>query len=252
MSAVQTQKKFDYKEIDSEGEEILEVLSAAPRFNRYMYETILPYCKGNILEIGSGIGNISEQFLSDGYDLTLSDIRQSYLDSLRNKFSGNDHVKNMLLLDIVDPDFDTKFKEFFGTFDTVFALNVVEHIEDQVLALNNIAKLLKSGGNAVILVPSYQFLYNKLDEELYHYRRYNRESLRKVFEETDRYQIKKCFHFNFAGIFGWFISGKLQKNKSLPEGQVKLYNMLVPIFKLVDNIIFHTMGLSTICVGTKK
>jgi len=50
---------FDYKEIDKEGAQTLEIISQARRFNRWMYESIQPYCSGKILEVGSGIGTIS-------------------------------------------------------------------------------------------------------------------------------------------------------------------------------------------------
>lgn len=48
------------------GYSILKSISGADKFNRWMYETIKPFCKGRILEIGGGIGNISQYFLNDG------------------------------------------------------------------------------------------------------------------------------------------------------------------------------------------
>ena len=54
---------FQFKEIDKEGWETLLAISKADRFNRWMYDIIQPFIKGNILEIGSGIGNISQYFL---------------------------------------------------------------------------------------------------------------------------------------------------------------------------------------------
>jgi hypothetical protein len=53
------------------------------------------------------------------------------------------------------------------------------------------------------------------------------------------------------GIFAWFVSGKLQKNNSIPAGQMRLYNMLVPVFKIIDILVFRICGLSTIVVGHK-
>ncbi|MDD4754877.1 MAG: hypothetical protein PHG29_02255, partial [Prolixibacteraceae bacterium] len=70
------------------GTETLKVISDANNFNRWMYETIKPFCKGHVLEIGSGIGNISQFLLSDGYEVTLSDINSSYLEILDKRFSG--------------------------------------------------------------------------------------------------------------------------------------------------------------------
>ena len=135
-------------------------------------------------------------------------------------------------------------------YDTVFALNVIEHIFDDTLALKNCHKLLKKGGQLIILVPSYQKLFNKFDEELGHYRRYNKESLSEIFIKNN-YQIKHRQYFNFVGTFGWYITGSLLKKEAIPEGQMRLYNALVPIFKIIDKILFNKAGLSVISVGKK-
>ena len=49
-------------------------------------------------------------------------------------------------MNIVHPDFDIIYKALLGTYDLVYALNVVEHIENDILALANMKKLLKPGG----------------------------------------------------------------------------------------------------------
>ena len=49
---------FNFKKIDNEGLEILNVISGANKFNKWMYCAIDKYCVGDILEVGSGVGNI--------------------------------------------------------------------------------------------------------------------------------------------------------------------------------------------------
>ncbi len=73
------------KEIDLEGLETLSVIEKANKFNKWMYETIKPYSKGRILEIGCGIGNISEFFINDNFDIVLSDLRDNYIEIVKNK-----------------------------------------------------------------------------------------------------------------------------------------------------------------------
>jgi 2-polyprenyl-3-methyl-5-hydroxy-6-metoxy-1,4-benzoquinol methylase len=243
-------KEIDHKEIDQVGSDTLDLISDAGRLNQWMYDTIKPHCKGKILEIGSGVGNISEFFLKDGSPLMLSDIREVYCNRLEEKFSAEKSLQGIQLIDLTDPNFDAKFKHFFDSFDTVFALNVVEHIYDDSLAIANCRKLLKDDGNLVILVPSYQSLFNGIDKSLDHYRRYNKKTLSDLFLKNN-YTIQSKHYFNFMGIFGWFISGKLQKNDSIPGGQMRLYNMLVPIFRIIDVLVLRTWGLSTIVVGRK-
>lgn len=242
-------QKFEYKPIDQEGMEILSVIEKADKFNEWMYHTIKPFVKGKILEIGSGIGNISQFFLKDKYDITLSDIRDSYCERLKQKFG--DKGTPVHNIDLVDPDFDNKYKDMIGSFDTVFALNVVEHIENDHLALQNIYKLLTQGGIVIILVPAYQSLYNGIDKGLEHYRRYTQKMTNATLIQA-QFEIIHEQYFNAMGILAWFISGKLQKNETIPEGQMGLYNKMVPIFKIMDKLVFNKIGLSNIAVGVKK
>ena len=238
--------KFDYKEIDEEGLETLEAITAADKFNFWMYSKIKPFCSGRILEIGSGIGNISKYFIDDQADIVLSDLRDNYLAALKKNF-GNTPQEN---IDLVHPNFQVVYAHLIGTFDTVFALNVVEHIEDDVLAMKNIQLLLKNGGKTVILVPAFQALYNKIDKELYHFRRYTRSSLESVILAAN-FQLNHSFYFNFMGIFAWFIAGKIMGDSTVKKSKMSLYNALVPIFKLIDYPVKKFAGLSVINVATK-
>ena len=243
-------KEFAFKPVDTEGEDTLNTIALADHLNSWMYNSIKPFCQGKILEIGSGVGNISEYFLNDNSSILLSDIREGYCESLRKKFSGSNTLLGIETMNLVDEDFDKKFEKYFGSFDSVFALNVVEHIFDDKLAISNCYKLLRPGGQLVILVPAYQWLFNDFDSELEHYRRYTRKRLESLFISSE-FSIYKSQYFNAAGIAGWFVSGKLQHHKIIPAGQIRLYNKLVGIFKLFDKMIFNSFGLSVITVGVK-
>jgi 2-polyprenyl-3-methyl-5-hydroxy-6-metoxy-1,4-benzoquinol methylase len=235
-----------FKEFDFEGEQTLKAISAADKFNLWMYESINKYCSDKILEIGSGIGNISKFYVSNNYNIVLSDIRLQYRQFLNSAFPGH----QVLNLDIVHPEFDIVNSQILGSFETIFALNVVEHIQDDQLAVNNMQKLLKPGGNLIILVPAFQCLFNEFDRQLYHYRRYKLSDLERL-----KPQNCKTIHsqyFNFMGIFGWFLVGTILKRKIIPESNMRLYNKLVPLFKFIDKIIMNKIGLSCIIVYTKE
>lgn len=242
---------YEFKEIDQVGQDTLNALDKADAFNRWMYETISPFCKGEILEIGSGIGNISVHFFKENRKLLVSDIRDYYCELLRNKFETNSNFLGVRKIDLIHPEFDVQYQALFQRFDTVFALNVIEHIEKDHLALENASKFLKPGGNLIILVPSYSFLFNEFDRQLEHYRRYTLPSLELIFVKQ-KLKVIHSQYFNLAGIAGWFFSGRLLKRKIIPKGQLKLFNRLVPLFKLLDTLVFKRAGLSSIVVGQKS
>jgi 2-polyprenyl-3-methyl-5-hydroxy-6-metoxy-1,4-benzoquinol methylase len=238
-------QNIQYKDYDFEGEETLRAISEAGNFNEWMYDSIKEFCTGNILEIGSGIGNISAFFIREKAKIQLSDIRKQYRSYLVKVFPENE-VHN---IDIVAKDFAQRHRNLLVQFDTVFSLNVVEHVEDDKAAIANMAKLLKPGGRLVILVPAYQCLFNHFDFALDHFRRYTRSSLIKAFPA----ELKpvKSWYFNFAGIFGWFLVGNLARKKAIPRSNMRLYNLFTTIFRVVDKLIFHKAGLSVIVVARK-
>ena len=239
-------RDFKFREIDSDGWDTLDVISEAYQFNEWMFDEIKKFCTGKVLEIGSGIGNISAKFIAAGYDITLSDIRENYCTILREKFPARPVVQ----MDLTHPGFDVEYAGHLSCYDSIFALNVVEHIQDDSLAIANCFKLLKYGGSVVILVPAFQELYNRFDAELEHYRRYNRSMLNGLLVQNN-FRVAHSRYFNFMGIPGWYFSGKLQNNRTIPRWQMGIYNKLVPLFKIVDKCLFHTVGLSVISVGVK-
>jgi 2-polyprenyl-3-methyl-5-hydroxy-6-metoxy-1,4-benzoquinol methylase len=242
---------FTYEETDLEGLATLQVISANDHFNSWMYDEIKPYIKGNILEIGSGIGNISQWVLKDNHQVTLSDIRQSYCDFLTERFFQNAGVKAILNIDIVHAEFDLVYSNLFNKYDCIFALNTIEHVENDFLAISNCLKLLKPNGHLIILAPAYNALYNRFDKELKHYRRYTKKTLEQIFSK-EHTTIVNTWYFNFIGILGWWISGSILKNKTIPNIQMRFFNSMVPFFKLADYAVMKKCGLSVITVALKK
>ena len=71
-----------------------------------------------------------------------------------------------------------------GQFDAVVALNVLEHIEDDDLALRQMTRLLKPGGVLIVEVPQGPALFDYYDEYLRHFRRYTKGELLKKLQHT--------------------------------------------------------------------
>ena len=230
------------------GYSTLSSISSADKFNRWMYDSIKPYCNGRILEIGGGIGNISECFLNEGDEIMVSELQLEYCDIIRKRFGNHRNLNGVIAMDIVDPEFDSKYASLFGSFDSVFALNVVEHIKDDFKAIANCKKLLKQGGHLVILVPAFQTLFNHFDTALGHFRRYKPKTLRQVFQ-ANKIQVIHFQYFNLIGIAGWWVFGSLFREKVIPEGQMKIFNFFVPVFRIIDKLSNKVLGLSVIMVG---
>jgi len=241
-------RHFQFKEHDAEGLETLKAIKDADAFNSWMYSQIAPFVESPVLEIGSGIGNISKCCLADGHSLTMTDIRSEYIDFLKDAFS--ERTEDILQLDLVDEHFDQNYSSYIGRFKTVFALNVIEHIEDDNRAIQNATKLLCDGGKLIILVPAHAILYNKLDSNLFHFKRYGFRDLNKLME-TSPLKLETIKGFNGLGIAAWVYGGLFSRKGVIAGGDMKFYNRLVPIAKWVDKITFFKLGLSLIAVSRK-
>jgi SAM-dependent methyltransferase len=236
--------------VDPAGLSTLESISKADRLNAWIFKTIRPYMGGRILELGSGIGNISSQFVRHGIPLTVSDYSDEYCGYLRERFSSEPMIDQVIKINLADKDFEHTHARLLGSFDTVFALNVVEHIQDDRLAVANCHKLLAPGGRLVLLMPAYQLLYNGLDKGLGHFRRYNRRSMERLL--STKFFVVRTWYYNLGGLLGWFIIGTIFREKRIREWEMKAYDRLVGLFRLADRAAFNSVGLSVLGVGKKE
>ncbi len=226
------------------GHEILADLSRARRFNRWMVSVLEPYFGRRILEIGSGIGNISRH-LPRRERLTVSDVSPTYLALLRNAHRDN------ALVDVVKLDLasDADFKPLAAGYDTVVCLNVLEHIEDDEGALRRMASALAPRGRVVLLVPQYMGLYGEYDKALGHFRRYGRQGLSELVQRCGL-EVEGMGSFNFLAILGWWVNGRLLRRTRMGRAQIKVFDMMVPLLRLMEKIL-PLPGISLVCIARK-
>ena len=227
----------------------LDSLSQAPRFNRWIFEQVQPYCGQNNLEIGSGYGNLSRFFFEAKIPLVLSDVAPHYLQSLKQNFQNQSLCQGIKQLDIAQelPPQSSELKHY----DCIFALNVFEHLEDDVLALQNCSRLLKDQGFLIILLPAYPKLYNHWDKELGHYRRYRPQDLPNYLSQCPSLRLHRLYAFNAGAILGWWLFGSVLKRPQIPQGPLAWYDRLVPLWRGLDRVLGQKIGISQILIAQK-
>ncbi len=226
------------------GHAILHSLSSARRFTGWSVKVIEPWLGQRILEIGSGVANISRQ-LPKREHLTLSDCDEEYLKLLRHAFRHYDMV-DVVRLDLnEDQDFDRVERRY----DSIVCLNVLEHIEGDRAALARMARLLDPGGRLILQVPQYRFLMSDMDRELGHYRRYDADELADKIAGAGL-EVEGMRNFNSLGTLGWLVNARLLGRRHLGRVQLKAYDMLVPLLRRIESLA-NLPGLSLIVVGRK-
>lgn len=231
---------------DAAGAETLEIMRAAPQYNQWQYAAIAPYIGQRVLEVGSGVGNISEHILGEPRELVvLTDTDPWYCDQLRARFSGKARIELLTLPDRTAPQ---RFAA--DRLDTIIALNVVEHIEDDIGTLTTMKEMTVHGGRVIVLVPALKVLYGSLDRELGHFRRYTRKSLSLAFERSGL-QLETLRWFNRVGVLGWWFNARIRKTSRIPIAQLRAFDALIPAVRL-EKVVPLPFGLSLIAVGKRR
>ncbi len=214
------------------GGEILDAISVAHRFNRWMADTIRPFVGRRVLEVGAGMGNLTRQLARKRDRYVATDIDQEHLARLRNVLQHHTGLE-FAQCDLSCP---SDFLIFSGTMDTVLCLNVLEHIEDDLLGLRNISTVLAAGGRAIVLVPNSAKLFGQLDIVLGHFRRYSRSYLRQRLAQAGL-DVECMIDFNRISWPGWFIASRLLRRSRISRWQLGLFDNLVWLWRLVDGLL---------------
>ena len=134
------------------------LLSEAKNYNRWIFQLIQPFLGQCILDIGCSIGNITEYCL-DRQCVVGLDCDREAIEQIRTRFVNYPNFS------AYDTDFPKSDLSFLRTsaFDTIICLNVLEHIADDVHALETMRTLLIEGGRLILLVPALRWLYGSMD-----------------------------------------------------------------------------------------
>jgi len=81
-------------------------------------------------------------------------------------------------------------------FDVILATDVIEHVEDDQLAVQEICRVLKPQGYGIITVPAFPCLWGQQDEISHHKRRYVLQKLKKLLQDNGL-KIHSIFYFNY-------------------------------------------------------
>ena len=221
---------------------VLKYFDLAKNYRSYQLDLIKDYIGKKILEIGPGNGEIIENFQDEKHEITLIDNDSEMCKVLKEKFKENKNIK------ILNSDINSVNEKY----NSILYMDVIEHIENDIDELDRACNLLSDFGRLIIIVPAFNFLFSDFDKDVGHYRRYYKKDFLN-YAKNKNLKILSLKYFDSLGFFILSLSKFLNfKGRNNAVIGIKVWNMLMPLSRLIDKLFFHQFGKSLICVIEKN
>jgi len=170
-------------------------------FKKIVFDNLKRTGKTKYLEIGCATGDFIRQISENkNLEITGSEIYLKALVQIQKHFPAVHFIQYDVTKGIIDEQFDI-----------ISAFDVIEHIENDVVAIANINQMLRKEGCLIVTVPQHQFLWGNLDDILKHKRRYSRKDLVTKLQENG-------FDISFATSFLFFLFPLMLISRLLDKG----------------------------------
>jgi 2-polyprenyl-3-methyl-5-hydroxy-6-metoxy-1,4-benzoquinol methylase len=222
----------------------LDVFAHARNWKRYLRDLTAPYLRGDVLEVGGGIGETSCAFRSEHQrSWTALEPDAGLASRLRARVSG----------------LPARVRVVSGTvaaiqarplFDCIIYIDVLEHIERDRDELHAAADRLKPGGTIVVMSPAHQSLFSPFDAAIGHFRRYNRKQLQQLTPDGTR--LISMRYLDAVGLVLTVANRLLVRSASPTVEQVLVWDRFcIPLARRVDPLFAGRLGKSILAVWRK-
>ena len=220
------------------GIENLEAMKHAQHYNRFLIDLVRRHVDGRrILDFGAGAGTFAQPMRDAGHEVVCIEP-----DRALHRQLADDGFESLVDIDAVPA----------GSVDSIYSLNVLEHIADDRDAIARLAACLRRPGRLVLYVPAFQLLYSTMDRRVGHHRRYRRPQLVELLENAGL-QIEKARYVDSLGFFA-ALAYRFAGNDSgiISPGPVRLYDRWVfPLSRALDRVTLGSFGKNLFVVAVR-
>jgi 2-polyprenyl-3-methyl-5-hydroxy-6-metoxy-1,4-benzoquinol methylase len=222
----------------------LELFRDAKHWKAYWSALVIPYVKGDVLDVGAGLGvNADHLWNADIDRYTFLEPDHALLEQVPAHIHRTDPARTELV-------HGTTGSVTGRTFDTILYIDVLEHIADPVAEMRRAMDLLAPGGHLIILVPAFPCLYSAFDKAIGHHRRYTRAMLRLEVPGTPTEM--RLRYLDSAGFALSAANRMLLRQDSPTEGQIRFWDeRVIPFSRVTDRLVCHGFGRSLLGVWRK-
>jgi len=225
----------------------LEHMADMPNYMSWIIESFSKHLRGNIVEVGAGIGSYIPLYRQFADHVAVVEPNQAFTHHLKTVYPD---------VEIIESTVEAIPQRWQGAYDSVICINALEHFKHDVEAVANMAALLSSGGNLCIYVPARPELFGNWDRSVGHYRRYNTDTLTTLMQQSGLCVLDIRYSDPLGGL-AWYLSGKLgatpsDNESSLPWSMRVFDRLCVPIQKKLERAWTPPWGKSLICIATRS
>lgn len=220
----------------------LRELDRAEAYSDWVFAQAKPHLGRRVLEVGCGRGTYTRRLARTVDSVVAVDIDQDCASAAQRA--------TLALANVEVRRADVSRESFAAEFDTVLLLDVLEHIKDDGALLRKLRRALRPGGQLVVKVPAFAWLYGAVDRAVGHRRRYSRATLCGDLIAAG-FAAPTVWHFNAAAIPGWWVNSVLLKREEAPPAQLSAFVRLLPLVKTIDRATRSFAGLSLFAVARR-
>lgn len=193
-------------------------LNEAKNYRQALLREFSAHLRGQVLEVGSGIGQMTRELLQN------SAIRRIVSIEPDPQFCARFHADlpgQTLVEGTID---DLPGNE---SWNAILSINVLEHIgEDERELAAYRRRLAGEKGVLCLFVPARPEIYAPIDQDFGHFRRYTRPELRAKLERAG-FEIVRLRYYNFIGYFAWWLNFCVLKKRGFDLASVRLFDRMI-------------------------
>jgi SAM-dependent methyltransferase len=223
----------------------LELFAEARHWKAYLRQQISPVLRGDVLEVGAGIGATTEVLHNQSVaSWTCLEPDRRLFDRLDDTLRRLAALRPSALRAVPGTLADLPPHQ---TFDALLYIDVLEHIDDDRGELARAIERTRPGGVVVVLSPAHQWLFSEFDAHVGHCRRYDARRLRTIAPTGSRVEALK--YLDSAGLLA-SIGNRCVLRASLPTAShIRTWDtVLVRTSRVIDPWFGYRLGKSLLCV----
>ena len=226
-------KKIQYKGFE------LDHFDSASNFRKYQISLITKFIKGKFLEVGAGKGGLIPFYKKLVKDITIIEPEKKLFNILKKNYLNKKiKIKNQTIKSIKEK------------YDTIIYYDVLEHIKNDLNEIKFATKKLNKNGYLIFSVPAYQTFYSSFDKSVGHHKRYNKQDFLELEKKTGL-KIEKLAYYDSMGFLFLVLNKVFFLKQNNLKNKIYLWNLLMPVSKIIDFFTFNIFGKSLLCVFKK-